>query len=57
MLRVSPEQGPPLAILFGHACHSTTLGSDCYQYNGDYDGFAQLALEQRYAGTTAMFLI
>lgn len=57
VLRVCGEQGRPLAILFGYACHATTLVSNSYQYSGDYPGFAQLALEERYPGAIAMFMI
>ncbi len=41
------------AIVFGYACHSTTLSS--YLWCGDYAGFTQIALENKYPGTTAMF--
>lgn len=43
------------AVLFGYACHNTTLA--IYEINGDYAGFAQAALEQRYPGATALFMI
>ena len=56
VLRVRDETGRLLAVLFGYACHNTTLGGDCYQYNGDYAGFAQLALETKYPGATSMFM-
>jgi len=41
------------AVVFGYACHATTLG--LYQWSGDYPGFAQIALEQDFPGTVAMF--
>ncbi|OHB69722.1 MAG: hypothetical protein A2V70_16240 [Planctomycetes bacterium RBG_13_63_9] len=56
LLRISDEDGRLLAVLFGYACHNTTLGSDCYRYNGDYAGFAQLAFEAAHPGATAMFM-
>lgn len=43
------------AVLFGYACHSTTLA--IYQINGDYAGFAQAALEERHPGAAALFMI
>ncbi len=47
-------QGDRLAALvFGYACHTTTL--DSFEWSGDYPGFAQAALEERYPGTVAMF--
>lgn len=53
VLRVSREDDSPLAVVFGYACHATTL--DLYQWSGDYPGFAQLELEAAYPGVTAMF--
>ncbi|HJN13670.1 MAG: neutral/alkaline non-lysosomal ceramidase N-terminal domain-containing protein [Pirellulaceae bacterium] len=41
------------AIVFGYACHSTVLSS--YQWSGDWPGFAQIEIEQRHPGVTAMF--
>jgi len=45
--------GDILAVVFGYACHATTLSF--YQWSGDYPGFAQLELERLYPGSTAMF--
>ncbi len=42
------------AILFGYACHNTTLFIN--QYAGDYAGYAQSFLERDHADTTALFL-
>ena len=44
-------------MLFGYACHNSSLVSDTYQINGDYAGFAQLELEKAQPGITAMFLM
>jgi hypothetical protein len=41
------------AVVFGYACHATTLSF--YQWSGDYPGFAQIALEQSHPGALAMF--
>ncbi|MEY4941342.1 MAG: hypothetical protein RIQ93_3077, partial [Verrucomicrobiota bacterium] len=41
------------AALFGYACHTTTLSLN--QFSGDYAGFAQLEIERRYPGVTALF--
>ncbi|MFK8114827.1 MAG: neutral/alkaline non-lysosomal ceramidase N-terminal domain-containing protein [Rubripirellula sp.] len=41
------------AIVFGYACHSTTLSK--MEWSGDYPGFAQIALEERYPDSIAMF--
>ncbi len=42
------------AVLFGYACHSTTLSF--YQFCGDYAGFAKRYVEEAHPGTTALFL-
>ena len=56
VLRVSDEDDKLLAVVFGYACHATSLSSDIYQYHGDYPGFAQAALETTHPGITAMFM-
>jgi len=43
-----------LAVVFGYACHNTTL--DFYQWCGDYAGFAQIALEKEHPEIQAMFV-
>lgn len=54
VMRVSSADGKPLVILFGYACHPTTLSFT--QWCGDYPGFAQLELEKLHPGATAMFV-
>jgi len=54
VLAVRDENDALRAVLFGYACHSTTLG--IYQINGDYPGFAQAALEAGHPGATALFM-
>lgn len=53
VLQVRDINGKLLATTFGYACHPTVLNS--YQWSGDYPGFAQLSLEERYPGITALF--
>ena len=36
------------AVVFGYACHNTTLGAESTQFHGDYAGFAQAWLEQEH---------
>ena len=48
------NQDQPLALLFGYACHNTTLSF--YQFCGDYAGYAQEYLEEAHPGMVAMFL-
>jgi hypothetical protein len=42
------------AVVFGYACHCTTLSGDTF--NGDYAGYAQQDLERTLPGTTALFV-
>lgn len=55
VLKISNDEGNPEAILFGYACHNTTLGGDYMNINGDYAGYAQIELEKKYPGATALF--
>ena len=54
VLRVDAPDGTLRAVLFGYACHNTTLGY--YRFCGDYAGFAQQFLETAHPGVTALFL-
>lgn len=55
-LRVESPAGDPRAIVFGYACHCTTLGGDYYRIGGDWAGYAQEYLERTYPGATALFV-
>lgn len=55
VLVVRTPDGAIRAVLFGYACHATTL--DGYQWCGDHPGYAQLALEEKHPGLQAMFYI
>jgi hypothetical protein len=57
VLRVTREDGRLLAVLFGYACHNTTLTAEFYEISGDYAGFAQAAIERAHPGATALFLM
>jgi hypothetical protein len=56
VLRVAAEDGSLRAVLFGYACHNTTLGGDTYGISGDYAGFAQAEFETAHPGVTALFV-
>lgn len=56
VLRVATADGRLLAVVFGAACHNTCLTAADYEICGDYAGFAQAQLEQKFPGTQAMFL-
>ncbi len=53
VMKVSGLNGEPIAIVFGYACHTTVLGT--YKWSGDYAGFAQIELEKKFPGYTALF--
>jgi hypothetical protein len=54
VMTVTRPDGRIEAILFGYACHPTTLSF--LTWCGDYPGFAQLELEKSHAGATALFV-
>ena len=54
VMTVTRPDGSIAAILFGYACHPTTLSF--LTWCGDYPGFAQLELEKNHPGATAMFV-
>jgi neutral ceramidase len=43
-----------LGIVFGYSCHTTALSG--LSINGDYAGFSQLAIEEKYPGSVALFV-
>lgn len=53
VLAVRDESLQLKSLLFGYACHATVLNTR--KWSGDYPGYAQLALEARYTGATALF--
>lgn len=53
VLCVREPGGKVRAVVFGYACHATVLGF--YQWCGDYPGFAQVELENRYPDAVALF--
>src|SRR5436190_3762837 len=54
VLAVKGSDGRYIAILFGYACHNTVMGD--YTIHGDYAGYAQRDLEQRFPGAIALFV-
>lgn len=57
VLKVTAQSGTLLAVLFGYACHNTTIVDNNYLFNGDYAGFAQIELEKNNPGAVALFLM
>lgn len=54
VLTVTRTDGTLAAVLFGYACHPTTLSF--LTWCGDYPGFAQVEIEANHPGTLAMFV-
>ncbi|HJT76861.1 MAG TPA: neutral/alkaline non-lysosomal ceramidase N-terminal domain-containing protein [Gemmataceae bacterium] len=55
VLRVEAADGTLRAVVFGYACHNTTM--QFYKWSGDYAGFAQIDLEKKHPGAVALFWI
>lgn len=53
VLQVTGPAGELRAVVFGYACHTTTLSG--YEWCGDYAGYAQLAVEAAHPGVMALF--
>jgi neutral ceramidase len=56
ILRVQNTGGKPMAIVFGYACHNTTLRPDMMKIAADFAGYAQDRIEADNPGATAMFV-
>jgi len=57
VLRIDAPDGRLRGIVFGAACHNTTLTSQNLRVSGDYAGVAQAWLEAQQDGATAMFVL
>lgn len=55
VLSIHDPDGKLRAVLFGYACHNTTMGFR--RWLGDYAGYAQEYFEQDHPGVTACFLM
>jgi hypothetical protein len=56
VLAVERRDGTLAGMLFGYACHNTTLPPTFVSYHGDYAGVAKAELERRHPGATALFI-
>jgi hypothetical protein len=56
VLRVADATGKTIAIVFGYACHNTTLTDKAIRLSGDYAGFAQEQIEAVQPGAIALFI-
>jgi hypothetical protein len=55
VLRVAGADGALRAVVFGYACHNTTMGF--MKWLGDYAGYAQEYFEADHPGVTALFMM
>ncbi len=53
VLTIKSKRGRLIGVLFGYACHPTTVGGNSLM--GDYPGFAQINIELKHKGVDAMF--
>jgi hypothetical protein len=56
ILRVQSAGGKPLAVVFGYACHNTTLRPDMMKIAADFAGYAQDRIEADNPGALALFV-
>jgi hypothetical protein len=58
VLRIRAGEGAVKAILFGYACHGTSVrsGDDWYVVSGDYMAYARQHLERLHPGAIAIYL-
>ncbi len=54
VLAARGAEGQYIAILFGYACHNTVM--DDYTIHGDYAGYAQQYLQDRFPGAISLFM-
>lgn len=57
VLRIDAPDGTLRGVLFGYACHNTTLPARYLAVSGDYAGYAKVYVEQRFPGCQAMFMM
>ncbi len=56
ILQVRDPGGRPMAVVFGYACHNTTLRPDMMKIDPDFAGYAQDRVEADNPGATALFV-
>ncbi|AMV30947.1 Neutral/alkaline non-lysosomal ceramidase [Pirellula sp. SH-Sr6A] len=57
ILKVTREDGSPLAVAFQYACHCTTISPDLNQVSADWAGLAATAIETDWKGAIALPII
>ncbi len=56
VVKITSPSGELRALLFGYACHNTTVEDEFHYVNGDYTGYAMEELEKAHPGATALFM-
>ena len=56
VLKIKSAEGDLRGVLFGAACHNTTLGGKSMQISGDYAGYAQQYIQKELGISHAMFM-
>lgn len=57
VLKVSDPEGETRAVLYGYACHGTSIsGDDFYVVSGDYMSYARAHIEATFPGVKAIYL-
>lgn len=57
VLKISRPDGSPRAVLFGYACHGTSIWEpDAYVVSGDYMAYARMHIEAAFPGTKGVYL-
>jgi neutral ceramidase len=57
VLRATDASGKVQAVLFGYACHCTTLGGEFNQICAEWTGYACDEIERQFPGSTALAII
>jgi neutral ceramidase len=57
VLKITTPEGGPRAVLFGYACHGTSIaGDDFYIVSGDYMAYAREHIEAAFPGAQAVYI-
>lgn len=56
VLRIQSVSGKVIGVVFGTACHNTTLSGEHNHVSGDFAGYAQEHVEDELNGATAFFV-
>lgn len=57
LMKITDLKGNLKAVFLSYACHAVTMGAGFNHYHGDWVGDAQLAIEKRHSGVTALVAV